>query len=1038
MIHAECDSCFRTYQLKSGTAGKKFRCKEPGCEGIVEIPHSDEAAPLPSRRSQPKAAAKSSQSMSPTLIVGLVAGGAVFCAVAVTAFLLMRNGNDEPAGPNAGEEIVAAANEADKKNDPAKAADDKEADADQPAEKPRPKTAKTKPAAASQKQEKSNQGKASAPKPRKSLADLRTPEDVTEFWSSEHELADFIGHSMPTDPPPQGEIELLADGIDYRSLVIKAMTGTKKVERLKINMQEALSTGTFQTGETTTYTYADATDPKGLSVVLKHGSSSTKTFENFNTPEAKAQYSGSSGSSVVFSQMKPKHSGLFRGDQRSGEWGLSYDNSQPRVKGSFQNNQRSLYFTCWYPSGKIRWEGIYLNGVLGYGRSFTEDQKSRYGELITVAVGRVDAMERQLEFSPDNRFLSASERTRELDGNRRVTLNYTVTLWEIATGAVKVQFSTGEGVSRMRFSPKSSAWAVTTTGSTRIIDTQSGQDLFSIPGYVQDLRFAADGKALYSLTSGLVSRWSVPEGKQTFTTMSGAPPMAFSVDDELLVMNGPAKEIYGTFVWDCKSEALIGRFKKNLGQSHGPGAVAYYQFVDFMFAPKSKILLAQLPGDDHKFAYWDFEKGIQLSTLPASLRTLRFSKYASYVEREREGGQESYVLTDSVTQRQIAAFLENMVIPAPDSSSITTLHRTRKGPRAAPVVKPVNFRPPPRIWDATTGLPVVLPGPISPRAVRYAPDGQLLAVVGNFGDIAIWDISTLLKQSRQDEQNAPPSVSVAKVNPETPHVGRPLQVDLNGDDPDGDDIGFQYRTTPDGSWSTAWLGDIHLLPLDEQPINLEIRAVDARGAYSSPTTLPLAPKHRDPLKPFRTRPGDLAFLVADESIQKEVLRMADRGRAQTTRDQEAAAAQQRKAENEEKLKQFLEDFLTKVAGEEIEGFTDFIDRGAKGDLKRLRAKKLPEQRRNELRTTLAGARQVQTIPLNRNTGRVIFVNQAGVQFALDLRFLKDRLRITKLAVAETPTGAATQGTTNAPLDNNGKLLPGNTGGNEGAPQQRPR
>ena len=55
--------------------------------------------------------------------------------------------------------------------------------------------------------------------------------------------------------------------------------------------------------------------------------------------------------------------------------------------------------------------------------------------------------------------------------------------------------------------------------------------------------------------------------------------------------------------------------------------------------------------------------------------------------------------------------------------------------------------------------------------------------------------------------NQPPSVEIAGLEPNQPVAGGTLLVRVNGQDPDGDALKFQFRTQPGSDWQSATSGD---------------------------------------------------------------------------------------------------------------------------------------------------------------------------------------------------------------------------------------
>lgn len=81
--------------------------------------------------------------------------------------------------------------------------------------------------------------------------------------------------------------------------------------------------------------------------------------------------------------------------------------------------------------------------------------------------------------------------------------------------------------------------------------------------------------------------------------------------------------------------------------------------------------------------------------------------------------------------------------------------------------------------------------------------------------------------------NRPPTLAIAKVDPGEPKTGYDLIIDLQGDDPDGDALTYQYRQGTEGDWINLKQARLELKNLKPGKLIVEFRVVDLKGAASA-------------------------------------------------------------------------------------------------------------------------------------------------------------------------------------------------------------
>lgn len=80
--------------------------------------------------------------------------------------------------------------------------------------------------------------------------------------------------------------------------------------------------------------------------------------------------------------------------------------------------------------------------------------------------------------------------------------------------------------------------------------------------------------------------------------------------------------------------------------------------------------------------------------------------------------------------------------------------------------------------------------------------------------------------------NRAPQVEIASSEPSEPRAGQPLVLALRGDDPEQDELRYEYRTNPAGDWQQADGGKLRLESVAPGELVLEFRAVDSQGLAS--------------------------------------------------------------------------------------------------------------------------------------------------------------------------------------------------------------
>ncbi len=150
-----------------------------------------------------------------------------------------------------------------------------------------------------------------------------------------------------------------------------------------------------------------------------------------------------------------------------------------------------------------------------------------------------------------------------------------------------------------------------------------------------------------------------------------------------------------------------------------------------------------------------------------------------------------------------------------------------------------------RLWDIETGkeLKRFEGHTDSVVDVAMSADGRRALSGSRDKTVRLW----ALPNSGSPNKNRPPSVEITGSEPEQLVAGGTVIVHVNGQDPDGDALKFQFRTEKGSDWQSAMSGDGRIpVPVpDADALSLEVRAVDARG-LGSPIISRTWPVNRPP------------------------------------------------------------------------------------------------------------------------------------------------------------------------------------------------
>ncbi len=82
--------------------------------------------------------------------------------------------------------------------------------------------------------------------------------------------------------------------------------------------------------------------------------------------------------------------------------------------------------------------------------------------------------------------------------------------------------------------------------------------------------------------------------------------------------------------------------------------------------------------------------------------------------------------------------------------------------------------------------------------------------------------------------NQSPTVAILGTDPVEPVAGQPFTIHLQGSDPDGDALSFEYRRVGESRWQAAPQGQVRFDHVEPGVLELEFRSLDSRGTASRP------------------------------------------------------------------------------------------------------------------------------------------------------------------------------------------------------------
>ena len=323
------------------------------------------------------------------------------------------------------------------------------------------------------------------------------------------------------------------------------------------------------------------------------------------------------------------------------------------------------------------------------------------------------ALVRDLAVSPDGRTVA----TAGDDG--------TVKLWDPATAELRETLVAHPGiVYAVAFSPDSKMVASGgDDGKVKLWDVGTGtlrRDWLAHPGWIYSLAFSPDGRLLASGShqdEGRVKVWEAPTGKLRHTLEGHRDYMvhavAFSADSRTLASGGQDQTVR---LWDLEAGVLKGKLET--------GAAV----TSVAFSADGTLLAS---GGEKSVRLWRPEAGLPEQTLATGAigaHSLRFSADGNVLFVAGNSGLTQWEPRLGRNLGVAANWRDGFAAAVgPGGKRAVTCHFSRA----------LNF------WDLETGsVRKVVPPLAWTTALKYSPDGQLLAIGSSDRRVRIWETAT--------------------------------------------------------------------------------------------------------------------------------------------------------------------------------------------------------------------------------------------------------------------------------------------------------
>jgi WD40 repeat protein len=372
----------------------------------------------------------------------------------------------------------------------------------------------------------------------------------------------------------------------------------------------------------------------------------------------------------------------------------------------------------------------------------------RIGKTIT---GKEDHNASEVAFSPDGTMLA----TGSLDG--------AVRLWDVATQnpiGRSIPVSPGGSIAGVAFVPGGKILITgNANGTVRLWDVATQRPIgrpILVNGGINCLAVSPDGKTLVTAdgSGGLAQLWDISTQRPIGSAIGPGGDSASSPHRVKAVAFSPDSNLLATVDYQGKVTVWNTHTRQQVGRSFGlPATGNVPDLISGLdFSPDGNILATF--EDDDTVRLWDVATGLQLGapiTTGDHINAVAFSPDGSLLATADEGGVGAVRLWDPYVYRPLGASVStgsDTPLVAMAFSKDGKIFATADGEGSV------------RLWNAATlqpiGQPMVghhfatpcamvgsyVPGACPVDGVAIRPDGKLLTVWNQYGDVRLWSMAT--------------------------------------------------------------------------------------------------------------------------------------------------------------------------------------------------------------------------------------------------------------------------------------------------------
>lgn len=329
------------------------------------------------------------------------------------------------------------------------------------------------------------------------------------------------------------------------------------------------------------------------------------------------------------------------------------------------------------------------------------------------------------------------------------TDDYTVRLWDVATGTQTVLGKHDYAVWRVAFHPDGKTLASSSVDDTvRLwnVTTRApiGRPLMSYASAVYGLAFSPNGRFMASSGADrLIVVWELgarPRLERRLTA-DWIWSVAFSPDGQKLA--GADADDHAVHLWDVQSGRPLGLLGP--GDANNPARDGHTSSVTTVaFSPNGALLASGGDDDDPTVRLWDVASRRQVRVLGPGDRNgparAGHTAKVTAVVFSPDGKVLASASNDQTIQLWNVASGRPIGRPLVDSAKVKGVAFQPRDPR---LLASVNTDGDIRLWDVATGKPAgpaVASGLVSALSVVFSREGNLLAVGGDTG-VRVWHVA---------------------------------------------------------------------------------------------------------------------------------------------------------------------------------------------------------------------------------------------------------------------------------------------------------